>query len=478
MLNPYALVYLFAYMVPAAIGFLALILYTHLLSPAEYGIYVVGASVAGIVSALCFYWIRLSVSRYQARSPELDLRAEAIIAYAAATTLVACLAPAAILIVRPDIGLAFIAAAVFFSLANNAFEISQEFKRAQFNPLRFMSTAVIRSLSALALGYAAIELGGGGLGLLLAIGASFLIGALLSFRRNATKPLRFSSIGYLKQFIYYGLPFSLGALVCTLHNALDRLAVAYLFGQSGAGYYGLAADMARQFIVILASSVASAMFPIAFRSLAESGALATRERLKEGIELLLALLVPVTVWLAISADVVAKTLLGVEFQDSVATLLPLLAVGRMFGALNLYYLQLSFQLAEKPLLQVTHDTLILVLNLVLLFPLTHVFGLPGAAAAVLMAEGLGILIGVGFSRKAFWLPLNGPGLLRVLASTSMMAAVVYITKIANAGHGLVTLLSMLGSGGVAYAGSAMLFDVAGIRTSVASFFYGRSVPAE
>ena len=477
MLNPHALVYLVAHMVPALIGFLALILYTHLLSPAEYGIYVVGASVAGIISALCFYWIRLSVSRYQARSPELDLRADAIVAYAATAAVAACLAPAAILVFRPDIGPGFIAAALLFSLSMNAFEISQEFKRAQFNPLRFTTIAVIRSLSGLALGYTAIELGGGGLGLLLAIGASFLIGTAFSFQKSTAKPLRFSSLGHLKQFMYYGLPFSLGALAGTLHNTLDRLAVAYLFGQSGVGYYGLAADMARQVIAILAASVASAMFPIAFRTLAQNGARATRERLKEGIELLFAVIAPVTAWLAISGDVVAKTLLGAEFQESVAILLPFLALGRMCGALNTYYVQISFQLAEKPLLQVMHDAMIFALNLALLFPLTRLFGLPGTAAAVLMAESLGILIGTGLSRKAFRLPLNGRGLLHVLAATAVMAAVVYVTKIAEGGHGLVALMSMLGSGGVAYAGSAFLLDVAGIRTSLASF-YGRSIPAE
>ena len=70
---------------------------------------------------------------------------------------------------------------------------------------------------------------------------------------------------------------------------------------------------------------------------------------------MLALIAPVTVWLAISADVVAGTLLGSEFQTSVGALLPVLALGRMCGAINQYYLHVSFQLAEKPLLQVVHD---------------------------------------------------------------------------------------------------------------------------
>ncbi len=42
--------YLSAYLVPAAIGFLAVALYTHLLSPAEYGEYIIGMSVAGFAA--------------------------------------------------------------------------------------------------------------------------------------------------------------------------------------------------------------------------------------------------------------------------------------------------------------------------------------------------------------------------------------------------------------------------------------------
>ena len=159
---------------PGTIGFGALILYTHLLSVAEYGIYVVGASIAGIISAIFFAWVRLSVARYQAKSPDLDLRAEAIVAYGGTVLVIACLTPVALLIVRPNIGFGVVAGSLLMSLSLTAFEISQEFRRAQLNSLRYLTIGLMRSDIGLAFGYAAIELGGGGLGLLVGIGASFL----------------------------------------------------------------------------------------------------------------------------------------------------------------------------------------------------------------------------------------------------------------------------------------------------------------
>jgi O-antigen/teichoic acid export membrane protein len=478
MISPYTLVYLVAHIVPAIIGFAALILYTHLLSPAEYGIYVVGASVAGVISAVFFVWVRLSVSRYQARSPELDLRAEAVVSYIGSVALVGCLTPTVIFFAWPKVGAGFVVATLLLSLSVNAFEIGQEFRRAQLNPLRFLSIAMLRSLMALTLGYGAIELGFGGLGLLTAMGVSYLITNILSYQGSTSRPRQFFSPTHLSQFVRYGLPLSLGALACALHNVLDRLGVAYLLGESGAGYYGLAADMTRQVVGILAASVASAMFPIAFRTFAESGAVATRARLNEGIELLLALIAPVAVWLAISADVVAGTLLGAEFQSSVATLLPFLVFGRMCGAINQWYLHVSFQLVEKPLLQVAHDSFTLLINLVLLFPLTLTFGLPGTAAAVLIAEAAGILIGIGLSRRAFPLPFNGWGMARVFGSAAIMGAVTYVAKLASSGHGVLSLLTVMIAGGLAYGAAVLVFDVASIRSSIRSYLRPRWVAAE
>lgn len=478
MINRYAVIYLAANVVPAMVGFLALTLYTHLLSPNEYGIYVVGAGIAGVISAVFFSWLRLSVSRYQGRSADVDLRAEAIVAYGGMVIVIAALTPAAIFVMRPSIGFGIIVGSILLSVSLTAFEISQEFRRARLNPLRFTTIAVTRSILGLTLGFVAIKLGGGGLGLLLAVGASFLVTTVWSVRNSIGEPPDLSSVGHLRQFIRYGLPFTISALAYALHGTVDRLSVAYLLGQSAAGCYGPAADMTRQVIGMFAGSTVSVMFPLAFRSLAQSGTAAARKCLKEGIELLLALIAPVTVWLAMAADVISGSLLGPEFQVSVAAILPLLALGRMFGSVNQNYLQISFQLAERPFLQVAHDVSILALNLALLFPLTLAFGLVGTAAAIAIAEGLGIITGVLLSRLAFRLPLNGWGVVRVFASTALVGLVTYATKTVSSGHGLVDLVNLAASGCVAYAAAVMLFDLAGLRAMLVSLLRPRAVPAE
>src|ERR1700692_1250481 len=81
MLQRHVVIYLFAHAVPAMLGFIGLIIYTHLISPEQDGVYVVGQSTAGIISMALFGWIRLSASRYQAESDSVDVRGTVIVAY-------------------------------------------------------------------------------------------------------------------------------------------------------------------------------------------------------------------------------------------------------------------------------------------------------------------------------------------------------------------------------------------------------------
>ena len=66
--------YSVASVVSAVIGLLSAICFTRLLAPQEYGVYVVGLSTAGIVSAVLFTWVRVSALRFQSEGGSVDVR--------------------------------------------------------------------------------------------------------------------------------------------------------------------------------------------------------------------------------------------------------------------------------------------------------------------------------------------------------------------------------------------------------------------
>ena len=116
--------YMIASIVSAAMGLLSAIVFTRLLTPDEYGVYVIGLSTAGIVSAMLFTWVRVSALRFQSEGGSVDIRATIFLAY-----LLSVLAsPVAFVIatLTTSVSVERNIAAVFFALGLGVFELSQE----------------------------------------------------------------------------------------------------------------------------------------------------------------------------------------------------------------------------------------------------------------------------------------------------------------------------------------------------------------
>jgi O-antigen/teichoic acid export membrane protein len=462
MLNRHFSIYLVAYILPAAVGFFAVTAYTRLLTPAEYGVYVVGISIAGILGAIFFAWIKLSVSRYQAMSAEVDFRGTAMVAFAL-TAAVLCAATPLVFLVRSDVSVELLLASMFVAIMANAVDVGQEFERARLRPYRFAAIAIVRSVASVGFGLLGIWLGWGGMGLLAAFGLGSQTGIILNLAGDRTRIARFDR-GQFAQLARYGLPLTLAGLSVALYSTSDRLIVAYLLGKDAAGIFGVAADLPRQFMVMIASSVAAATVPLVFRSLSENSRAATRERLTESLELLLVVVAPVAIWLALAVDQVAGTLVGVDFRAGVAALLPVLVLARFFGIANQFYVQISFQLAERPFMLAAQSFLTLVVSVLLMVALVASYGLYGAALATLATEAIGFVVALVLMRRAHPVPFDLNRLAGVFASAAAMAGALLLARSQVAGTGLASLIVVSGAGGLAYAATAWLLNVANVRT--------------
>ena len=462
MLNRHFSIYLVAYMLPAAVGFFAVTAYTRLLSPAEYGVYVVGISLAGILGAVFFAWIKLSVSRYQAMSAEVDFRGTAIVAFAL-TAAVLCATTPLVFLFRSDVSVELLLASMFVAIMANAVDVGQEFERAKLRPYRFAMISIVRSVSSVGFGLLGIWLGWGGVGLLAAFGLGSLAGIILNIVGDRTRIARFQRNQFI-QLARYGLPLTLAGLSVAVYSACDRLIVAYLLGKDAAGIFGVAADLPRQFMVMIASSVAAATVPLVFRSLSEKNEAATRERLTESLELLLVVVAPVAVWLALAADQVAGTLVGIDFRAGVSALLPTLVLARLFGIANQFYVQISFQLAERPFMLAAQSFLTLVVSVILMFVLIAGHGLYGAALSTLATEAIGLLVAVFLMHRAHPVPFELNRLVGVAASAAAMAGAILVARSQAGGTGLLSLVIVSLAGGLAYAAAAWLLNVANVRT--------------
>src|ERR1700752_4395115 len=185
--------YMIASVVAAVFGFLSTATFTRLLSPDDYGVYVIGVGIAGFVSAILFTWVRFSVMRLQSEGGERDFRGTALAAYGRSVAS----APLLLLVISPlahrnwqEVG-----CAIVLALGIGLVEMGQEIMRARFQVRAFVNGAVLRTLVSFALCLAAIKLGWGGFGLLAGTAIAYFVTAAFNARTIWQAPLAQANLG-------------------------------------------------------------------------------------------------------------------------------------------------------------------------------------------------------------------------------------------------------------------------------------------
>jgi O-antigen/teichoic acid export membrane protein len=437
------------------------VVFTRALSDAEYGVYVIGTSTAGILSAILFAWIRLSVLRFQSEGESVDVRATALFAYA----LAALLSPVLLLLAAmlTNASTARILATAVFTLGLGLFEVGQEILKARQKTRSFMLGATLRACSAFVLCVASASAGFGGVGQLAAVGAAYFLTSAALSRTVWRSPVARLSIGELNRFALFGVPIALSGCVYSLHAALDRLIVAGFLGEGAAGQYGAAADLVRQIILLPATSVASAALPLAVAAFARGGIVAARPHLERSAELLFAVLLPAVVGLALISPSLANFVLGPEFRAAAAVVMPILCFAWFFQAISQSFVHTSFHLAQRPFLLLCHGAAILVVNIVATTILVARFGFVGAAVALVVSEAFGAFVGLALTRFACPLPLVPMRLLRIGLATAAMALLLRFAEARLELTSVSAIFLQVGAGVAIYVCFVVLLDIASTR---------------
>ena len=145
-----------ASVIAAVFGFLGTATFTRLLSPGDYGIYVIGIGMAGFVSSILFTWVRFSVMRLQSEGGQQDLRATALAGYGISATAAPLLFP--VMMHLGARGWQEVACAIVLALGIGLVELGQEIMRARFQVREFAVGAALRAILSFVFCLAAIEL--------------------------------------------------------------------------------------------------------------------------------------------------------------------------------------------------------------------------------------------------------------------------------------------------------------------------------
>jgi O-antigen/teichoic acid export membrane protein len=467
MLLLHTFAYLFARGGPALMNFAALLVYTRLLDPRDYGEYALVTAGVTMVGVTAFQWLRLVAARWFPGSGDAARiwlgQSLSLFLLLAAGCIGAGLLTASILPWSP--WGKFVAFGGFLLAAQQWLELNLKLTTMQLAPGRYAK--LLGSKSALALVFGALlawlGLGAWGplIGLLL---ASLLVVPLFGGDLWKGVRLRNPIHAQLPAQLRYGLPliatFALGWIIASS----DRLLIGWLMGVDAAGLYAVGYDLAQQSLGVVLLVVQIASYPLAVRAMEHEGSAAAQRQLQLNGDLVMVLALGSAAGLAVLAPQIAG-LLGERFRDTTALLLPYVAIAAAVGGIKTFHFDMAFHLDSRSSPLVFSALVASILNIALNLLWIPRYGLLGAAWATIAALLVGALISAYQGRNLPHMPTPWRSLLcGLLCGGAVLAGAAVGSRMM--GTEVARLIVGTALGGLAGAAAAWFLDVAGCRRNL------------
>ena len=356
MLARHIIGYLPALIVPALAAFAGIFCFTRLLTPHEYGIYILLLNGMGFVNIICFYWLQVSLPRLMPQAmDEVNRRAlfsTAVIAFAAIAALLA-LAAWLFSLWLPGSSIARMgrlcyrtcnAACVVHAAPDGA---SQHAELPALQPARMRAGSFKPHLRPF-LGVYTMH--AGALGIIGGMMAGLLCILVLEGRSLLQVSWRYFSRSWCMELLRFGLPLVVTYGFVFILSTSDRFLIEHFYGASQVGQYAAGYSLVDRIITHVFMIVTIPSFPLAIYALETGGIDTARKQTHaNGIAILL-LTLPACAGLMLASPALAAMLLGQEFRATAMQVMPWIALASLLNGLATHYFDHVFHLAKKPYL--------------------------------------------------------------------------------------------------------------------------------
>lgn len=468
----HSIYYLLARGLPGLINLAALMLFTRMLTPEEYGQYSLVITGVGLGYVVLYQWLQLGIlrfyPRYEDRSPEF--LGSISLSYLFISFFVLLLALFSLFFVDTTELELLYAIGVIILWFWAFHELNLELVRIQSKPSQYAVYGFIKSIGTIALGALFVWLGWSALGIL----GGALIALFFSSIRGAFKQWPFPyfklfDLNIMRELFKYGLPLIATFALSFIISSSDRFIIGWLLGTEAVGGYSAGYDITSQTLGIIMVIINLAAYPLVVRALENEGENAARKQLSKNFLLLLAVSLPATVGLAILAIPVAGVFLGEAFRESAITLIPWIAAATLLSGLKAYYFDLSFQLGKKTHVQVWSVAIAAIVNIALNMLWIPEYGVLGAAYATLAAYIIALVVSIMLGKQAFVLPIPVVESMKIILAALVMGLVMSIVSFeSNIYIGL--FISTL-VGGISYLLMVLVLDVSTARKNITRLYF-------
>jgi len=461
----HSLLYLLARGLPGLVNFAALLVYTRLLSPDEYGRYALVIAGVAMGNIFVLQWQRLVLARWLPICKEDSRRFLGEMLHIFVTlALVSGAIGMALALVWPDpVWRRLLALAVLLFVAQGWLEFNLTLASAQLAPGRYGRILGSKTLLALAIGSGLAWLGLGTYAPLLGLLAGSVL-AILLFGLGmwrGVKPSR-PEKGRLREQLRYGLPLIVTFGLSWIIASSDRVLIGWLLDVEAAGQYAVGYDLAQHSLGLLLAIVQVAAYPLVVRALEDHGATAAAGQLCRTGELIMGIALTGGAGIAVLAPQIAAVVVGPEFRVTTVDLLPWIALAAAISGIKAYHFDMAFHLGRNSHGLVVSNATAAIVNIGLNLVLIPRFGIQGAAYATVIAYLLGLLVSAWLGRRVFRMPSALPLLLR--AGSVALVVAVGVAASRKLGDGVEGLILGVLSGVAVAVAVALMLDLAHMRT--------------
>lgn len=458
--------YLPANIAQGVVGFLAVVVFTRLLSPEDYGRYALAFSIFSLAHVAVFSWLEAAMARFwAAEKPGPGMAAHFASLYRTALTLAALFVPLTALAVwlapMPDAFRVPLAVALVGVPVRSLVKLAQE---------RYRAAGEVGKAGALDLWTVVAGFGFGAVLAVWGFGASaplagLLIAPLLALPFILPGELREARQGViegerLKAYAVFGYPMAAALALSLVLSSTDRFLLAAFMDEAAVGAYHAAYTIANRTIDMLFVWLGAAGAPALVMALERGGAGRLKTAAHEQASTLVLIALPAAVGVALVARPLAEVLIGQDLRQAASVVTPLIALSALLAGLNTHYFGHAFTLGRRTGRLLMLMIVPVVANILLNLLLIPRFGLMGAALATTISFAIGLVACILVGRYTLALPLPWSALWRCGVAAAAMAVVVGLLPPIG---GLPELMLDATTGALVYGLAAFLLNAAGVR---------------
>jgi O-antigen/teichoic acid export membrane protein len=229
--------------------------------------------------------------------------------------------------------------------------------------------------------------------------------------------------------LHYGIPIVIGGALGWVGLNASRFIVNDMLGVAAAGLFAVGYGLGQRAAAVAAMLVTAAAFPLAVKSMEQSGSKVAMRQLADNSALLIAILAPSITGIFILRAEIVHLLIAAPFQKVTLAVLPLSVLAGSIRALRAHFVDQTFLLHNRTRLMIVVATIDATVTVALSLIFIRYWGLVGAAGATVLAALAAAFISFAIAYTKFGLTLPFNHLIPVaIASTAMAALLSHLAQ--------------------------------------------------